>query len=212
MLTNFTIKDVMKRLTGFTLIELIVLLAIVGIVTVLAIPGLQNYTRLNRTASQTNELVTAMQLARSEAVKRNVPVFVCASSSAITPAPQCDSVNWQDGWLVFADPNSNALDGAGAFTGTVPAANDAILAKSGGLRGGTNIRSLNFAHNNYVRFNSSGRADSTGSFVFCDSDRDVKQARAINISLTGLLSLAQDTDTTKNYIVNLPDGTDVTCP
>lgn len=95
---------------GFTLVELMITVALAAIMMTLGIPSFQELIRDTRLATQTNEFVTALNLARSEAIKRRTRVTVCRSNGggACTTA----GVGWQTGWLVFADPNDNAtLDG-----------------------------------------------------------------------------------------------------
>lgn len=87
---------------GFTLVELLVTLAVAGILLAIAIPGYAFLANTNKLAVVTNELVVALQLARSEAVKRGQRVTVCKSFN--TSSTSCSSVGgWQQGWLVFVD-------------------------------------------------------------------------------------------------------------
>src|SRR3569832_2509448 len=69
---------------GFTLIELLVTLAIAVILLTVAVPNYQMFVANSRMASQANEVVGALSLARSEAVKRGTQVSVCASSDGAT--------------------------------------------------------------------------------------------------------------------------------
>ena len=202
-------KTDMKNNNGLTLIELMGTLAIVAIMLGLASAGLNQYVRSNRTITQTNDLIAALQLARSEAVKRNGHVYICASATATAATPECDSNNWHDGWVVFVDTDRDAVDAGGAFTGSPPAANDIILHTHTGLKGETTVTSVNFTNSNYIRYRADGRADSNGSLVFCDSEDNTLRARAINISLSGLITAA--TDTASDNIVNLEDGSNASC-
>lgn len=94
----------MKKNTGYTLIELMTMLAVVAIMLSVGVPQLKVYFQGNRMVTNTNDLVTAMHLARSEAIKRGVRVSVCKSSNADTSSPSCDTTaNWEDGWLVFSN-------------------------------------------------------------------------------------------------------------
>ena len=89
---------------GFTLVELLVVLAVGSILLAIAIPGYAFLVSTSRLAAATNDLVTALQLARSEAVKRGVRVTVCKTANVQSIAPACDvTASWQQGWLVFAD-------------------------------------------------------------------------------------------------------------
>ncbi|HFD92128.1 MAG TPA: prepilin-type N-terminal cleavage/methylation domain-containing protein [Gammaproteobacteria bacterium] len=87
--------------TGFTLIELLMTLIVVSIVVSLGAPALSDIIRNNRLTTQTNTLVTALNLSRSEAIKRNVNITMCASSDQIT----CTNDGWENGWIIMDDNN-----------------------------------------------------------------------------------------------------------
>lgn len=70
------------------------------ILATVAIPNLRSTIQNNRMTAQANGFLTAFQLARSEALKRNTPVSVCASSDGA----ECGG-DWVDGWIVFVDGN-----------------------------------------------------------------------------------------------------------
>ncbi len=77
------------------MIELMIAIAVLAILAGLALPSFRAAVQNNRISSQANELLTAFHLARSEALKRNSPVVVCASSDGDT----CTG-GWTDGWIV----------------------------------------------------------------------------------------------------------------
>lgn len=97
-----------KVQAGFSLIELMIAISVLAILISVAVPSLRTAVQNNRISAQANELVTAFHLARSEALKRNQPVVVCASSDGET----CQGT-WTDGWIVAED---NAPPGAAAPT------------------------------------------------------------------------------------------------
>jgi len=85
---------------GFTLVELIVALAVAAILLAMAVPSLGDLLRNNRLAAANNELVTSLNVARAEALRRGRPVTVCASADQRSCA---SSNNWATGWVVFED-------------------------------------------------------------------------------------------------------------
>src|SRR5882672_3874940 len=101
----------MNKLSGFTLVEMIISVAVAAILLTIGIPSFRYVTNSNRIAAEINGLLGDMQFARSEAVKEGIPVSVCVSSNSTA----CDGVNvttWQNGWIVFSDANNDAaVDG-----------------------------------------------------------------------------------------------------
>jgi type IV fimbrial biogenesis protein FimT len=85
------------RARGFTIVELMVSLAVLAILLTLAVPSFTNATLGARLSAYANDLLASTQLARSEAIKRNAPVTLCASSDGTTCAT---SGNWRVGWIV----------------------------------------------------------------------------------------------------------------
>ena len=85
------------RPRGFTIVELMVALSVLAILLALAVPSFTNATLGARLSSYANDLLASTQLARSEAIKRNAPVTLCASSNGTTCAT---SGGWQVGWIV----------------------------------------------------------------------------------------------------------------
>lgn len=90
----------MRFTRGFTLIELLVTLAVLAVVISIAAPSFSNMLQENRTLSLTNELQGALQLARSEAVKRRKDITICSRNAAGNGCQ--DDTDWAGGWIIMA--------------------------------------------------------------------------------------------------------------
>ena len=89
-----------RKQNGFSLSELVIAVAVLGIVLAIAAPSFSGAMQNARMASSYNDMVGALQLARSEAVKRNAPVAVCARASDTT----C-GLDWNNGCLLYTSPS-----------------------------------------------------------------------------------------------------------
>src|SRR5690606_661000 len=91
---------------GFSLIELMVVVAIVAILAVVAYPALGSVINSNRLSSHANEMVASLQLARSEAIRRNATVSVCGSTDGSTCVTSAGA--WAS-WLTVLDSDDTVL-------------------------------------------------------------------------------------------------------
>jgi type IV fimbrial biogenesis protein FimT len=85
--------------SGFTLVELMVTIAVLAILLAIGIPAFASLIASNRLTSATNELIASLQTARTEALRRNVRVTVCPAAPGATAC----SGDWRDGWIAFVD-------------------------------------------------------------------------------------------------------------
>ncbi len=176
---------VTKPTTGFSLIELLVTIVVLGVVLAIGVPGFQNSVRNSHMTSATNDLVTAFQLARSEAIKRRVPVILCVTDTSSDDDADCDaSKSWTDGWLAFADNDGdNALGIEDDILLRHPSVTEAgtvrvLLATEGAL-----ADSITYDPSGFPRPYADG---STGGFLLlCDDRNDNNVVRLINVSQTG---------------------------
>lgn len=159
----------MKKNSGFTLLELLITVALISIVMAIAVPSMTTFTQNDRLTTNINALIGQLAYARSEAVKRSQQVSICASNNAAS----CTGGNWQDGWIVYID-----ADGDNSFT-----AGEEILRAQQALQG---ANTLTTAIGTQVTYDYRGfvNAASVGSFLLCDG-RSGPYGKTIRISTTG---------------------------
>lgn len=163
----------MKKAHGFTLVELMVTLAIAAIILTLGVPSFRDLIQNNRITTQSNILVGFLQNARLEAVKRNLTVHVCIDDSPSSNS--CDGSNWQDGFKLWIDLNSNsAVD-----------SNEVIRVHQGD---GGSIDISEAASQSQISFDGTGAAINTATFDVCDTSRSGENGNQIDISNTGRVS------------------------
>jgi type IV fimbrial biogenesis protein FimT len=127
---------------GFTLLELMTALAVLGVLVALAAPSFKQFSANSRIAATANSLANALAVARTEALRQSMPVAICASSDAQT----CKLGNrndWSTGWIVFTDNSgtTGVLDSTDTLIQTWPAPG-----------GNVSVNSTS----NYLEFNARG--------------------------------------------------------
>lgn len=149
----------MKKAYGFSLLELMIVIALIAIMLLVAAPNITKMVKNNRLTAQANSFVIALNLARSEAIKRNLNVILCRSADGASCAA---SGGWGQGWIVYVD--ADETDGTGVHLG------DEILRAFPKLSGSNTLT----ANNNFINritYTSRGFTTNVGTLVLCD-DRD----------------------------------------
>ncbi len=170
-----------RPLFGFTLVELLTVLAIAAIFTAIALPSFQGIGERNRVAADVNKLVRALNLARSEAIKRRIRTTLCRSSNPEAGLPTC-SGTWTQGWILFSETinDNQQYDN-----------NEPLIAVHNGLQNGNTLK---WNNGNNIRYLPSGTTSNLGgTFTICSQDN--KHARGIIISSSGRVRLSNDSDT-----------------
>lgn len=131
------------RSQGLTLVELVVTLALVGVLAGLAAPGFSGLVQRYKADLAASQMVAALNLARLEALRRGGGVAVQRLEDASCPRP--DSVqDWSCGWVVFADRDGDGLFNPGTRSGRATSATPDQLIQVFRVADGTSVmRSLN---------------------------------------------------------------------
>jgi type IV fimbrial biogenesis protein FimT len=155
--------------TGFTILEMLLVLAITAILMVIGIPALQTYEMRQRMSAAMHLLHSHLALARNDAILFNTEVVACPGTAV---AGCTEGADWSAGWIVFADLNGDRRHQPG----------ENLLRAEPGLEQLV-IRSTSGRTN--LRFYPNGSAPgSNGSITFCDG-RGPPGARKLVISNTG---------------------------
>ena len=177
----------MDRARGYSLVGLLISIAISTILLGIGIPSMAGLVQSNRITTQLNDFRSELNYARIEAIQRNQNVVICKSSDREHCSTDYD---WHDGWIVFID-----VDKDHRYT---PA--DVLLRSHGALRPGLkiNYRGSGFSH--YVVFRGIGTTSTNGTFRFCDRNHP-ENARALIINLAGRVRVG----------TTMPDGNVIEC-
>lgn len=92
----------MAALRGFTLLELMVTITVAAILATVAVPAFRSFLQNDRLLTEANQLVMSLDFARSEAIKQDASITVCASSDGKTCS---GTANWTAGWVVLNPAN-----------------------------------------------------------------------------------------------------------
>lgn len=168
---------------GFTLIELMITVVIVAVVLGLAVPSFYTTIKNNRLRTNADRLVTSLNLARSEAVKRSIDVVVCPSSDGAT----CTG-NYAQGWLIFADLDQDGALDAGGTPDPVIRVNEGLSA--GYTITGTDGTSDYTTNITYFPDGSANDPQAPALYV-CPPDKDADAAWMIQVNVVGRASASR---------------------
>lgn len=172
---------------GYTLIELLITLAVFSILALNVFPNFSALLAQERSIVLTNNLAGALAFARSEAVTKQMTIITCQSNNG----SECNrSENWHNGWIIFADKNQNKQrEPEETLLRVYPSTNNGTQAVFNGA--------LNRDH--YLQYKPSGRAYPNGSFHICNPNIGI--GKALVMTQSGRLRLSK----------KQRDGSAITC-
>ena len=163
---------------GFSLIETLVVIALLAIFAVFAIPMFSGLTQNNRMRAQVSNLVGQFAQARTEAMRRGFRVTMCPGTET-----GCSGNQWENGLIAFVDIDADGVRDSG----------EEIILVGAALTGNNTMRSDQFS--TFISFRYDGASTAVdgsanpGSFVVCDSRGFGEHARALNILATGRIKI-----------------------
>jgi type IV fimbrial biogenesis protein FimT len=160
---------------GLTLIELVITIAVAGILLGLAVPSFSEMIEQNRMASLANQMITALNLARSEAVKRGIPVDLKATAPS-------SADEWGNGWTAWVDLDQDHTMDSG----------EPLLLQMAGVSAGMTLDSQ--SNSTLYSFRPDGTmglpASASETLQLCDSKRAGEKGRSIDLAPSGRSSIS----------------------
>lgn len=154
---------------GFTITEVLVTLAVLGVMVSIAMPSLNGFLENSQLSANTNDLFASLLLARSEAVTRNSRVSLCKIDPS-APTTCDNSETWQSGWISFEDLDADGVRDVG----------ETILDTYVGMGANTVVSSTSFP--NVISYRPSGTTTTWGLINVCVSGN---VAQDIVVNATG---------------------------
>ena len=169
----------MKVQKGFTLVELMIVIAIAGITLGLGYPSMKNLIIKSRVNSYAHTLLSTVQSARQAAIMRNEYITVCASANGV----DC-GIDWSEGHMIFIDQNGNRQQDP----------EDTRLNYIEGIHNSDKVKWQSFKVANTLQFLPTGITNhQNGTFTICGLGK-VEHAKAVIITKTGRPRTSQDSN------------------
>ena len=181
--------------SGFTAIELMVVIAIVAILASLAVPSFQGLIASSTLTSTTNDLIATLARARSDAIRRGKRVTVCMSANGTSCTTTGD---WSQGWIMFEDNVNFSLNATVDIDGTSP--DDRITQVSPATNGNLTVKAK--GGTSYFSYTADGQiklmngGSGAGSIRICSNSSaltDDTRSRSLVINFVGRVNVVKPT-------------------
>lgn len=165
----------MRLTKGFTLVELMVTVVVLGLLMTIAVPSFTDMVRNHRSLTAADELTSALNFARTEAVKRGKRVSICPSTNGTS----CSGTSWQGGWITFVDAAASDTSSTASVS-----AGSVINRRIGMPAGSTATGTASF-----IRFSGLGYSPIRSDILVKVASCTGTNARTISISASGRIAV-----------------------
>lgn len=177
MRTPHPLRSDGAKSNGFTLIELMVTIALMAIMLSIAAPSFTSFRRNSELASIANNFLAALNAARTEAMKRNMFAMV---------VPVNNDNDWSKGWVVFVDANDNgSYDSSADILVMQQEAPPPYITLTGNNSTAASASYVRYDGSGFSRPKGSDLANTTLTISRSDAGSDVRQIRRVKIAVTG---------------------------
>lgn len=192
--TNIRYMKRLARARGFTLIEVLVVMAIVSILLAVGAPSFRESIERNAVSGHTNTFMNSIRYARSEAIRSGLTVAMCRSTNPESGSPSCAATTgtltggWASGWIVFINRDN---DGTFDADDILLRAQGPITNSGGIVSGGTGVIVFRFRPTGLM---SAGATEMT----FSTASGNNSLERRVCVSFVGRARLITDPSATCN--------------
>jgi type IV fimbrial biogenesis protein FimT len=210
-----------NRSQGFTLLELMIVVALTAVILGIGVPNFREFLRNNKMASVANDFLGGIQTARTEAIKRQLPaggIAICPSNNPDDANPSCLAATTRqfNGWIAFVDADDNCdRDTANP--------NVEVLIRTGSrvdldnsttryVKSASNGSCISFSPTGFMRTTADAARVSATRTVYCDERGNVQQntsmtqslVRGIDVTVTGRARITRDKTELTSFGVSCP--------
>ncbi len=190
----------LSQQAGFNLLELMIIVAILGILAAVSLPSMMSTIGRISANSSAKTVLNSLSLARSEAIKRGQTITFCATSNGT----DCEQGAWNSGWMIFIDNNTDA-DGD---TGSVDVGDEVIQVFDPLADTNVTFTADLFQYGG----RGMGLAASAETLKICPVDNDPRYARAVILGISGRARVVGYDDDGDGVDGDSNDEDDLACP